>query len=202
MPSGRKSRKKQVHKKRIDSKLKISGVAGIINLSLFVPSLTLSVMKSLKYLHEILFPLHILMNILLIITTILFLRGFVIIGERVKNFFLIIASYTLIVANIVANSIFIGFDLMGITWSPENLPFTWLVILTLLFVGVVNIFFGLGLLQLRNKFGDIATATGILEIIAGVSSCSIILFFFDIILTIPVMILEVIIIFRACEILQ
>ncbi|MCK5177475.1 MAG: hypothetical protein KAQ92_07135 [Candidatus Aenigmarchaeota archaeon] len=179
--------------KNMQKQLKIAGYAGIVNLTLFIPILILSVMREVGSLSNILVILYILSSISTIIFTALFFQGFILIGEKLKNQFLVKSSYIIIIVTII----FCFYDMISLRFIYIEND---LISITILFlIGIVNIFFGIGIYKLKDKFGTIATIAGVLEIIIGIMYSSILLVFIAILLTIPVAILEIKILFRAAD---
>ncbi|MBI2044729.1 hypothetical protein HYT23_01590 [Candidatus Pacearchaeota archaeon] len=179
----------------MDKKLKIAGIFGIFNLVLLVPTLVISFMRSFGNLQYSLFLIWVysLMTLLAIIATIFFYRGFIILGNKLKNHFLVVTAYIFIIATII----FSVYDIISFILFDKISDIVGFSVL--FFLGIVIIFFGVGLLKLNKKFGGIATTTGILEIIAGASFVTILFAFLGLILVIPISILEIIILFRASE---
>ena len=173
---------------------KIAGVAGIFSLILFIPSLIVNLMTSIHF-DTLPNSLVVAKTTILIISAILmyfFMKGFILIGKKLKNYFLIVTSYIIIIGTfmiVIYELISLSFHLIGIVAD----------LLILFLFGVVNILFGIGILQLKDKFGDIATTTGVLNIITGAASSSILLIFIAIVLFIPTTILEIIILFKATQ---
>lgn len=70
-------------------------------------------------------------------------------------------------------------------------------VLSVLVSGMIVTVFGVSLLRLKKRFGDIARVTGVLDIIAGVCLLSIILSPIAAVLMPPVLILEAFLLFKA-----
>lgn len=132
--------------------------------------------------------------------TILFYRGFVLIGRKLKvpmlarsTYFLIsmIIVYTLLVAitAIVPHS---GWEFLGIIFFAFSVMFS-------LATGVAIVWFGVSLLKLKDKFGDLATVTGVLNIIAGIFLATVILSFFYTLIGFAGIICEVVLLFKASK---
>ena len=58
------------------------------------------------------------------------------------------------------------------------------------------IFFGVGIIRLKSHLGNLAMATGILEIITGVSFALVFLSAFGLIILIPLEILEILVLYK------
>lgn len=176
--------------------LRIAAISGIVALVLYFPVLVIGTFKGISL--EGVFPvslvtLYTVLIVISIIASILFFRGFILIGKKLKNRFLTNISYVIIVSTVI----FTGYDLVSLNY-PELTNLTASVII-LIFFGVVGLLFGIALLHLEKKFGRIAKAAGILEIISGISLVTVFLVFIMILLYIPITILEILILFRAAE---
>ncbi len=175
------------------NELKIAWIAGIVSLILLIPILILSFVREFSSLSSFLMILYSSLSITDAIASIFFLRGFILIGEKLKNQFLVAISYVMIMIGIIF-SIYDLFLLAYPSLEPKALDF-----IILFLFGIVSIFFGISLLQLKKKFGAIAKATAILEIITGITLATIFLSFIGLILIIPTTILEIIILYRAAK---
>ncbi|MCK5476450.1 MAG: hypothetical protein KAI55_00850 [Candidatus Aenigmarchaeota archaeon] len=177
----------------IQKELKIAGYAGIVNLALMIPILAMSFMRIMGSFSNPVIIAYIISSIITIMVAILFFRGFILIGEKLQNQFLVKSSYIIVITTII----FCIYDMLSLGFPFIESELIAIVILFLM--GIINIFFGIGIYKLKDKFGNIAIAAGILEIIMGIMYSSILLVFIAIILTIPVVILEIIILFRAAD---
>lgn len=75
-------------------------------------------------------------------------------------------------------------------------------VVSLLGYGAVGIPFGIGLLKLNNHLGSYATITGIFTIILYATMLTVILVFMSVFLILPVMILQLILLYKVKEYLQ
>ncbi|MFQ6084297.1 MAG: hypothetical protein ACE5WD_13195 [Candidatus Aminicenantia bacterium] len=182
--------------------LRIAAVARIISIILFYPDFILGFAKTFSdegvFGDDVLFSLpsslvvlSAIMTVVLIIVDILWIRGFVLIGTNLKNRLLFVSSYFLIIVVTMFN---------GLSLISLDFPFDLVVgAIIFFFLGIVTVFFGIGILQLQDKFGGIATAYGVLAIIEGAALVSIFLSFLALILVLPISILGAIILFRAAD---
>ncbi|MEM3074828.1 MAG: hypothetical protein QW727_02720 [Candidatus Pacearchaeota archaeon] len=173
--------------------IKNAAIAGILSIIVDIPLVILEVLKSLKMLSGGLLTIYIIVYVLSLLLYIVFAWGFKIIGEKTQNNLLSVMTYVFIISSIIYDGYFI---LAAISPSLDN-PI--ISILTLIFYGAVGIPFGISLLKLKNQFGSIATATGILVIITSASFLTVILSIIGVLTLIPAYILEVILLFRASE---
>ncbi len=173
--------------------IKNAAIAGILTIIVAIPLVILEVLKSLNMLSGGLLTFYIIVYILSLLLYIVFVWGFKLMGDKTKINLLTITSYILIVSSIIY---YVYFILAAISPALDN-PI--ISISTLVFYGAVGIPFGISLLKLKNQFGSIATATGILMIITSVSFLTVILSIIGVLTLIPTYILEVILLFRASK---
>ncbi len=170
-----------------------SGIAGIGLIIISVPTIALLVLEMLSGRDPNLMPAHLAINIFSLLFSILFIWGFKILAEKTKNNFLKNMAYLSLISTTIVYllsilDLFYGF--------MENL---FVAIPILVIGGIISILFGKGLLSLKKEFGNLATAAAILEIICGICSLTVILYFLNFILLFPLYILEAIILFKASE---
>jgi hypothetical protein len=180
--------------------LKHAAIAGILYLIVSFPLIVLrAAVGALKTLDELTgspIPLYIFVLLVALVLYIIFVWGFKVLGEQYQNNLLKIVSYVLIVIAIIHHSYLIS---VSISPALENIL---VEMLSVVLAGAAMIPFGIGLLKLKIHFGSVATATGVLEIISGISLLTFLLSFIGILLIIPTYILGVIILFRAARKLE
>jgi transcriptional regulator with XRE-family HTH domain len=135
-------------------------------------------------------------KVIVLISFAFFQRGFVLIGGLFKNSLLKIMSFILIFTIIILNI----FDIISIFFDSSESEFM-AGVYTLTY-GVLGILYGISLTRLKLPLGRISKYAGILEIIAGCFLLTIVLAFMGILLYIPAELLEIIIIFKAIEIVK
>jgi hypothetical protein len=177
----------------MEKNLKIAGIAGIIYLVASIPEMILELFRQADELTGILVTVYVIISVAIIISTIFFYRGFILIGGRLHNHLLVISAYIVILSTILIY----GYDIYSLSYYAVERDLVGIGAAIL--YGFVGIFFGVGLMGLRDNFGGIATAAGILEIVAGVTFVVVVLFFIGLVLLIPAIILEVLILYRAAE---
>lgn len=176
--------------------LKYAAIAGILSLIILIPWAVLEILKSLNKLGGGLISLYIFVLFVALILYVIFVWGFKIIGEKYQNNLLKIASFVLIAIAIIYHSLLI---LALISPAFDN---TFIQILPVVLMGAAMIPFGIGLLRLKMQFGSVATATGVIEIISGISFLTVLLSLIGALLFIPNYILLVIILFKAVKKLE
>ena len=73
------------------------------------------------------------------------------------------------------------------------------IVIECLVFGGLQLVFGIGLLQLKNKLGQLAQVSGILEIVVGASLATVIFVYLGVFLSIPAIIIEVILLSRLAK---
>tara|TARA_Y100000034_G_scaffold89492_1_gene107685 strand:- start:1676 stop:2215 length:540 start_codon:yes stop_codon:yes gene_type:complete len=177
----------------MNKKIKNSGIFGILILILTFPLLLLEFLKTFMSGDENFVMIYVISLLIYLLIFIFFIRGFILIGKKLKIPLLVNLSYL----TIIVNTIWTIFQIFTPIYPQlTNLFYQILVLLTF---GIIIILFGISLLKLEKKFGSIAKATGILNIIAGISFVTVILSFIGLLLIIPISILEIILLFRASK---
>lgn len=173
--------------------LRNRAIVGIIAAVLQVPWFILVFLKASKELSSSIMPLYYLLIIVGTILYVYFVWGFKIIGDKLKNKLLSISSILIIVSAILLD--------ISVFFDQKFTPLVNAIIggAILVLTGALSIPFGIGLLRLKDKFGNLAKAVGILNIITGVSLITIILSFVGLLIYIPLVILEIILMFKAAQ---
>lgn len=133
-----------------------------------------------------------------LISYVLFLIGFVKLGDYFENYLLKITSY--ILAGLFV--IWTFFDIFTIYYefSSENLIS--LAAGESICYGALAIVFGIGLMRLQDSMGQLAKIAGILEIISGFFFVLVILFFLGYMLLVPATIIEIILLYKGFEFIK
>ncbi|MFC1755207.1 hypothetical protein ACFL96_17755 [Thermoproteota archaeon] len=125
--------------------------------------------------------------------SILYLFGFARLGKRAKNSTLWNAAYMLIALTVVD----IGYLLIITSLNRPEHPYASAVFL--FFYGAIAIMFGKGVYDLKAKLGRLAKATGIMNMIAGVLTLTIVLAGFGILIALFAEFLNIAVLFRSSE---
>lgn len=137
--------------------------------------------------------LNTILELICLISSFGFYFGFFKAGEMLNNSLLKVTSLLFMVVGIISFSTTIFMD------DAEKFTTLYYVISSMIFHGCVGIPFGIGILKLNNHFGKYATITGIFTIILFSSLLTVILFFVSIFLALPVMILQLILLYKIKE---
>ena len=173
--------------------LRYRAISGIISAILLVPTFILGDMYGAKSLSSALIPLYYVLLPIVSLSYIYFQWGFKIIGYKTKNKLLIISTILTII-----------FSVLSYLLSFLQTLFTHLVgiiigIAVIVICGAVTIPFGIGLLRLKDKLGNVAKAAGVLNIISGACLITVLGIFIAILILIPLIVFEIIVMFKASE---
>ena len=182
--------------------LRIAAAALIVSIVLFIPYIILSFARMASgglfdnlgedvsfSLPGPLVILYYIMAVAVIIVTILWIRGFILIGKHLENRSLVVSSWCLLITVIAYNLL-------------DLIPGVSLVVAVAGGIigylnGIALIFFGVAILPLLEKLGGIATAYGVLLIVQGTCIVLILLLPVAALLEIPVCVVGVIVLYTA-----
>ena len=141
-------------------------------------------------------PFYIIVKLVSLISFSVFIYGFVSIGDLFKNRFLKIVSFLLL----VTYSLVITLDIISLYFNLIFLNIT--LVIEIISLGSIQLLFGISLLSLSKKIGNIALAAGVVEILTGILFISVIFVFAGLITYIPAIILEIVILYKTSEYLK
>ncbi len=173
--------------------IKYAAFAGIVSLIAVIPTIVLEVIKGRKELSGLLLTSYIAFALVVHLVDLVYFWGFKIIGEKTKNKILLVSAYILLVFTVFS---FLQVVLEQFFMVLDNII---IGVLILIVFGAIHIPFGIGILKLKKQFGGIATAAGVMTIITGASFLTFILSFIGLILLIPMIILHVVLLFKAAK---
>jgi transcriptional regulator with XRE-family HTH domain len=139
---------------------------------------------------------YIMLKISILISFIVFQRGFILIGFLFRNYLLRIISVILMLGTLFV----IGYDIASIFYTPVERSY--MLGGEALTFGGIGIIYGVSLLRLRKSIGLVANFAGIFEIIAACFLLTIVLAFIGLILSIPTELFEIVILYKSMEIIQ
>ena len=143
-------------------------------------------------------PFYITTKISYFIFYVLFLFGFVKLGDYFANYLLKITSYMLM--GIFA--LWTLFDIFTIFYEMSDENLISLGAGEMICYGAITIVFGIGLMRLQDGMGHLAKIAGIFEIIAGFFFAIFILFFLGYLLLVPATIIEIILLYKGYEFIK
>lgn len=141
--------------------------------------------------------IYISLTVVMASAYILFVRGFIALGNIFENTLLKISGYLMMV-------VVVGMGILDVaTLSSSDverlaLPYASAAVLT----GAMTILFGVGLIRLQDGMGELSRAAGILEILIGCSLVTVILFFIGYVVMVPAVIVEILVLYRGYEYLS
>jgi len=139
---------------------------------------------------------YILVKCISLISFVLFMRGFVIVGSMYKSYLLQIMTVIIIVFMVLIGFYDI-FTFDSVSYIDELDKFTG--ISKAITSGILQILFGIAILQLSSKIGNIASVSGVFEIITGIFFLSVIGAIVGLFFLIPTEILEIIVLYKVAE---
>lgn len=171
--------------------LRIAWTAGIVY---FIAGFPESVMEFLMIDTDFLLSgnWYLIVKAIVLVSFILFIRGFIIVGRYHKNTLLTFSAwlYLFVVLVDYCITIFSSYD----TTSMMEVP-----VARGLIYGFTAVFFGIALFRMRSTLGDAAHYAGLLEISVGISFLTLMLFMVGMVLMIPAEILEIYLLFKLAE---
>ncbi len=140
--------------------------------------------------------IYIFLKIFTLISVVFFIKGFWVLGNELHNTILKFSSLVLIV---LSTLIYI-YDITSI--FVEIIPMEYFISAMSISFGAIGVLFGIGIIKLRNQLGNTALATGVFEIIVAFLFFTVILSWLGYILMIPLILLEIILLYKALEVIK
>jgi len=166
-------------------------IAGILFLLFGFVMAGLDIQRSNSNLSTVTLIVYIILKLVLSVLSVIYLGGFIVLGNKFKNQILIISS----LISIIAISIFSFYEIFSLFYNAiEKQTIDGGKSITF---GIIEIIFGIGLLRLSNSYGRSASLAGIFNIIEGFFFLTVIFWFIGSILTIPAQIFEIVILYKA-----
>ncbi len=141
-------------------------------------------------------PVYICIKVAVLISFFYFQRGFIVVGHMFRNYLLKIMSYVLIFGVFLI----ISYDIASLFYDSIEREF--ILGAQALTFGGIGILFGISLIKLQRSFGSVPIVAGIFEIFAACFFLTIILAFVGHIMLIPAELLEIVILYKAVEIIK
>jgi transcriptional regulator with XRE-family HTH domain len=139
---------------------------------------------------------YICMKISVLIAFFFFQRGFILVGHLFKNYLLKIMSFVLIFFMFLL----ITYDITSL--FDESIEREFMLGAEALTFGGIGILFGISLIKLQKSFGQLPIIAGIFEIFAACFFLTLLLAFVGQIILIPAELLEIVILYKAVEIIK
>lgn len=172
-------------------------IASLVTMVLVIPDIIFDHIIEESFYDSTLVFWYRIFNIFIIIPLVLSTRGFVFIGSHYKNDLLLISSYFLIFLDIMDRlaSVLFVYENSEIMENIVGVTF-------LLLIGSGLIVFGVGVKRLKKIPIPYARATGILNIVIGVTFILVIPVLVGVVLLIPLGLLEVMLLYHVSKILK
>lgn len=166
-------------------------IAGILYFILGFPESLVEMSISSPFTMEIDHSVYVVLKVLVMITFVFFIRGFIIIGQRERKAILTLGSYIYLLVVILDYSM----DIFMATPVSEEAIGARLIGKSIMY-GFTALVFGIGLLRIEEVSGRAAIVGGFIEIAIGILFISVILFMGGLILLVPAEIIEIYILFK------
>ncbi|MEQ8478486.1 helix-turn-helix transcriptional regulator [Fulvivirga sp.] len=126
-----------------------------------------------------------------------FMRGFVAVGKAYDNYVLKIGSYLMVATYVI----FIAIENYHIISPLDMSLYLYIQTVSALIFGAIGIILAIGFIRLNRSLGSIALVAGVFELMIACLFLTIIGSFIALVLLIPSVIIEVVILFKASELL-
>jgi transcriptional regulator with XRE-family HTH domain len=131
-----------------------------------------------------------------LISLLFFLNGYKKLGTILNNKILVTASYAYFIIELLIVLIVVSFSVFKLSdYTTEVLS----SVMVLILWGIAELILGLGIMKLKENLGSFAQITGILKIVNGAMLISIIFSPIAFFLLVPVLIMEIILIYNASQ---
>lgn len=128
----------------------------------------------------------------------LFMRGFVALGQLFNNYLLKVSSYLMIATFLVFNA----FDIFEAFNHLEEELYLYIQSGFAMTFGAIGIFLGVAFWKLQDGMGRLAAVAGVFELLIGLFLLTVILFFLSLVLLIPATIVEIVLLYKAYELVS
>ncbi len=136
---------------------------------------------------------YIIIKLISAISFVFFFAGFYTVARAYNNQLLKIVIVLLMSLFVIRNCI----DVFSMHLIDETIAVR--IIIECIAFGGLQLIFGIGILQLKNKLGQLAQVNGILEIVVGASLATVIFAALGVFLLIPTIIIEIILLYRLAK---
>ncbi|MBW1298523.1 helix-turn-helix domain-containing protein [Aquimarina litoralis] len=176
--------------------LTISWISGIVYFILGFGEFALDYARYFDYSMITSNAVYSVIKLTVLASFILFMRGFILSGKIFKNYLLRIIAFILTIMTII----FYSYDIVSLYLG--GFDYMYIIGAYGVSIGIIGVLFGIAIIRLKNALGTLAKTTGIFQIIAYGCMATVILGFLGYFLLTPVIILEVILLYRISEMLK
>lgn len=135
--------------------------------------------------------------VVMVISVVLFARGFIVLSNLFENLLLKVASWLLMI--VMAGKAVLDLSSLSVE-DMESLAIPYAVASVI--IGAAAIVFGVALIRLQDSMGELSRVAGILEIIMGCLLVTVLLFFISYVFFVPAVIVEILLLYRGYEYLS
>lgn len=174
-------------------------IAWMFGIAYFILGIPESIVEYYRFANEEMIiggSLYVSIKILVLISFVFFMRGFVILGGLFQNYLLKVIAVMLI----VCYALTLTYDIISVFYDP--LARDLVLFGAAMTLGGIGIVYGLALFRLQKSLGTIATIAGVLEIIAACFFLTVFLFPLGLMVLLPAELAEVIILYKAIELMK
>lgn len=137
------------------------------------------------------------LTVLMVVSYILFTRGFIVLSQVFENSLLKAIAYILMVATAGLGIL----DIVSLSVTDMELLLLPYGAAAILF-GSLSIAFGVALIRLQDGMGELSRIAGLMEIVMGCLLITVVLFFIAYVIMIPTIVVEILVLWRGYEYLS
>lgn len=179
-------------------RLQAGWIAGIVYFALSIIEMVVDFERFEEDLSAYFPLLYTGVKIIVLISYIIFMFGFFEVGKNYKSFLLKISAFLMMGSFIIIEL----YDIISLFSDLTSEEFISIKGMEGVVFGGVELIFGIALFRLGKELGTIAKLAGIFEIIAGALFLTLVLGLLGLVILIPATILEIILLYKAYDILQ
>jgi transcriptional regulator with XRE-family HTH domain len=178
--------------------LKIAWIAGIVYFVLGFAEVPADVYRMFENNSAAFYPIHIYIPLKLAVlaSVILFLRGFILSGNILKNYLLKIVVFIMLIFNVAYYTL----DIASLFYEPLNDGS--ILILESISFGIVGVLMGIAVIRLQKALGNLAVITGIFQIVTYALFTSVFFALGGFLLLNVTIILEIIILYKVAQLVR
>ena len=182
---------------KIKSVLQIAWIAGVVYLAMLLLETGLEHLRSIDALEESGKAFYSVTKVFLFITFLFFMQGYLALGQLFENYLLRVSSYLYCGVFFLTTAV----DILSLYLVNDDTVLWAILGAETIAFGGLAVIFGIALLRLQDSMGRISKVAGVLEIIMGCLFISVLLAFVGLLILIPVVILEIVILYKGYEFL-
>ncbi|SNS42673.1 Helix-turn-helix [Ekhidna lutea] len=175
-----------------------AGIAGVVFLLMSLLDLGMGFLSD-AYKENASIGMSVTLKVFMIISFFWFTRGFLALAKLFENKLLQTSSYLYM----VVFAFVMILEIIALLFFPDYESVLSLVnSFSVIAIGSIAVIFGIGLIRLQDGLGRVSRIAGKIEIVYGVSYMSLILSFVGVILLFPMIVIEIVLLFKADELFK